>query len=222
MPQKKIFLIDFDSTFTQVEALDELAAIVLKDNAERQAIEQEISSITREAMQGDLPFDIALKKRIQLLPAKQSHIQALVKILCNKVSVSFQQNEPWLRMHASSIYIISGGFLDFILPVVTRYGLHANHVFANQFIYNNEHEITGYDETNMLSQAGGKIMVTRSLNLKGHIIIIGDGYTDYEIKASGEANEFYLFTENIRREQLISKADKVIENLDQLIQAINE
>lgn len=32
MKSNQIYIIDFDSTFTQVEALDELAKISLKDN----------------------------------------------------------------------------------------------------------------------------------------------------------------------------------------------
>ena len=33
-------------------------------------------------------------------------------------------------------------------------------------------------------------------------VIIGDGYTDYEIKKFGNANKFILFTENIFRKEL--------------------
>ena len=43
MPQKKAYyIIDFDSTFTQVEALDELARISLKKHPEKESIFQEI------------------------------------------------------------------------------------------------------------------------------------------------------------------------------------
>jgi D-3-phosphoglycerate dehydrogenase len=47
--------------------------------------------------------------------------------------------------------------------------------------------------------------------------MIGDGYTDYEVKESGQANQFYLFTENVKRSELIDKADHVIHSLDEFL-----
>ena len=65
-------------------------------------------------------------------------------------------------------------------------------------MYENE-KIIGYDKNNPLSKSHGKVKIIKELNLKGVIRIIGDGYTDYEIKKEGLANYFYLFTENIKR-----------------------
>ncbi|RYD74268.1 MAG: phosphoserine phosphatase, partial [Sphingobacteriales bacterium] len=40
--QKAYYIIDFDSTFTQVEALDELARISLKKHPDKESIFQKI------------------------------------------------------------------------------------------------------------------------------------------------------------------------------------
>jgi D-3-phosphoglycerate dehydrogenase len=47
--------------------------------------------------------------------------------------------------------------------------------------------------------------------------VIGDGYTDFEIKDAGLANKFYVFTENVGRENIIEKADHVAPSLDEFL-----
>ena len=59
-------IIDFDSTFVTVESLDELAHIVLKDNPESAQRLEMIKAITRAGMEGSIPFDESLSKRMEL------------------------------------------------------------------------------------------------------------------------------------------------------------
>lgn len=211
------YLIDFDSTFTQVEALDELAALVLQNHPNRNSILEEISHITNLAMQGNMSFDMALSKRIALLSFTRNDIIQLTNILLTKVSVSFVRNIEWLQTHAENIYIISGGFKEFIVPVVNKFGILQNHVFANDFIFDIDEKVIGFDTENLLSQAQGKVKLVKQLQLQGRTIVIGDGYTDYEIKLSGLANEFYLYTENVYRNALVEKADRIVKTIDEII-----
>ena len=53
--------------------------------------------------------------------------------------------------------------------------------------------------------------------LDGIVHIIGDGYTDYEIKKENYADYFYLYTENIKRKSLIKKADFLLKSFDEFI-----
>ena len=48
------------------------------------------------------------------------------------------------------------------------------------------------------------------MNLKGKIIAIGDGYTDYELKREGVADTFIAYTEHIARDLVIKNADFVV------------
>ncbi len=74
MEQNKYFIIDFDSTFTKVEALDELGEIALKDHPEKAKILQEIVDLTNAGMEGKSSFSENLKKRIDLLQANKRHL----------------------------------------------------------------------------------------------------------------------------------------------------
>ncbi len=217
MENKKIFIIDFDSTFTKVEALDELGEISLKDHPEKAQRLQAIVDLTNSGMEGKSSFAENLTKRIDLLKANKSHLPLLVEKLKTKVSDSFIRNRDFLENYADSIMIISSGFKEFITPVVTAFGIKEENIFANTFIYDAEGNIIGCDKANPLSQDKGKIHQVKNMNLTGEIFVIGDGYTDYEIKEAGLADKFYAFTENVARPAVLAKAEFVAPSLDEIL-----
>src|SRR5690606_7003802 len=185
MTATKKFIIDFDSTFTQVEALDILGEISLENDPEKEEKIQAIKDITDKGMEGKLSFRESLEQRMALLKATKDHIDRLIEALRDKVSLSFQRNKEFLIENAEHIFIISNGFKDFVRPIVTPYGIKEENVFANEFIYDEDGNIIDFNRDNLLSQNNGKPATIKSLNLEGDIYVIGDGYTDYEIKASG-------------------------------------
>lgn len=215
--EQTYYIIDFDSTFTKVEALDVLGEISLAGRPDRDDVLAEIRTITDRGMSGELSFTDSLDLRLRLLRAHRSQLPALVETLLGKISDSFQRNQPFLTEHADSIYIISNGFREFIVPIVTSLGVREDHVFANTFVYDDSGAIVGFDRQNPLSANGGKSQVIKSLNLDGEVYVIGDGYTDYEIRAAGLANRFYAFTENVLRPRVVEKADHVAPSLDEFL-----
>lgn len=218
--QKRFFIIDFDSTFSRLETLDELFAIALNGNPEKDKIVERIKEITKAGMEGKIDFGKSLGKRVSLLRANKKHIEALVKVLKKNVTPSFARNKKFLKEHAGNIYIFSGGFTDYIWPVVKQYGLLEKKVFANSFTFDEKGNITGFDKENPLSQAGGKVLQLKKLKLDGEVFVIGDGNTDYEMKESGLASKFFAFTENVSREAVIHKADHVVSTFDEFLYTI--
>jgi len=210
-------IIDFDSTFTKVEGLDELAAIALTGHPQREKIVQEIADLTNKGMNGEMSFSEGLHQRINLLKANRANIEELISFLRTKVSDSFKRNKQFLTENADYIFIVSSGFKEFIVPVVTELGLRADHVYANEFRFDEEGNITGIDEENVLSTDGGKIKLLASLKLEGEVYAIGDGYTDYQIKEAGFANRFYAFTENVERPKVIAVADHIATSFDDFL-----
>lgn len=217
MPNNKKFIIDFDSTFTQVEALDVLGEISLKNDPKRAEKIQSIKDITDLGMEGSLNFRESLVRRLDILEATKPQISELITELKTKVSKSFQRNKEFFEENADNIIIISNGFKDFITPIVGEYGIKSENVFANEFIYDESGKIIDFNRDNVLSKNGGKSETIKGLNLEGDIYVIGDGYTDYEIKESGLANKFYAFTENVDRPKVTSKADHIAPSLDEIL-----
>src|SRR5690606_9767894 len=214
---KTNYIIDFDSTFTQVEALDELAKISLKNNPDREKHLQDIESLTNLAMEGKLSFRESLIRRVQLLHANRDHLDILIKRLKKKVSASFSRNKAFFKENAKDVLIVSGGFKEFICPVVANYHIPAENVYANTFIFDVEGNIVGFDEENPLSEEGGKVKLLKELKLDGKVDGIGDGYSDFQLKESGMIEKFYAFTENITRESVSSKADHIAPNFDEFL-----
>ncbi len=213
----KYIILDFDSTFVQVEAFDELARIALHDSPDKEQVVAEIVKITNSGMDGSLPLDQSLIKRIELLQANKKHIPQLVSLLNNKISPSIRRNLSFFKEYAQNIYIVSSGFKEYIVPVVSQFGILDQNIFANTFLYDQSGNITGLDSQNQLSQEQGKVRVVKGLSLQGEVLAIGDGYTDYEIKQGGAATVFYAFTENVQRQKVIDVADFVVPSFDEFL-----
>lgn len=217
MKQKQFYIIDFDSTFTQVEALDELARISLKDNPRREEIYEEIENYTNMAMEGKLSFSESLAKRVKLLEANRDHLKKLVNHLKKKISISFSRNEAFFKKHADDVLIVSGGFKEFITPVVKKFHIKKENIYANTFVFDGNGKIVGYDSGNPLSEEGGKVKLMRQLNLQGELYGIGDGYSDFQLRESGLIKKFFAFTENISRKTVTAKADHVTPSFDEFL-----
>ena len=218
---KNFYIIDFDSTFTQVEALDELVRISLKKHPDREMIYKQIEDLTNAAMEGRLSFRESLSQRVQLLHANQEHLKLLVNRLKKKVSSSFSRNKTFFKKHADEVLIVSGGFKEFITPVVLPYHIKKENIYANTFVFDEAGNIIGYDQQNPLSEEGGKVKLLKQLQLEGNIFGIGDGHSDFQLKESGLIQKFYAFTENIARQSILEKADHITPSFDEFLYVNN-
>jgi D-3-phosphoglycerate dehydrogenase len=213
-----LVIIDFDSTFTRVEGLDLLAEIALQEHPAREERLQLVRRITELGMNGELSFSASLKERLSLIRPHRRHIECLVERLKEEISPSFRRNERFFQEYAANIRIISSGFREFIEPVVAILGIAPEQVFANRFLFDSEGYVIGYDESIPLAHDQGKVKLLQSWQLPDEeIYVIGDGYTDYEIKAAGLANAFYAFAENVHRQKVFSYADAVLPSLDEFL-----
>lgn len=215
------FIFDFDSTFTQVEALDVLANISLAANKKNEKLAA-IADLTQKGMSGQISFSQSLKERMKILSGTRQDVETLIIQLKSKISISIKQNKDFFLKNSENIYIVSSGFKDFIDPVVADYHISPDHVFANTFTWSEDGFITGFDNRNVLSQDGGKPILAKKLNLPSPIYVIGDGYTDYEIKKEGQADYFIAYTENVRRPTVTKNADFIATNFNDFLNFVSK
>jgi len=218
----RYFIIDFDSTFITIESLDRLAEISLTNDPNKENILLQIKGITQLGMEGKLRFDESLKRRLELFKTDKSSIQKLVLLLKKSISPSIVRNKDFFRKYSKQIYIISGGFKDYIIPVVEAFGVEENHVLANNLKFDSKERVVGFNAKSLLAQKEGKVKMIKALKLKGEVLVVGDGYTDYEIRKSGIATKFYAFTENVKRGSIINLADYVANSFDEILFDIKE
>lgn len=133
------FIFDFDSTLVGVESLDVLAGIVLQKNKDKKKIVDKISAITAAGMDGSISFTDSLEERLKLFQPTKDDLELLIQILKKNISISFLLNQDFFKEHQQQIYVVSGGFKEFIVPVVKLLGISEENVFANTFIAYTEH-----------------------------------------------------------------------------------
>ncbi len=219
--EHKFFIIDFDSTFVTLEALDTLATIALEDNPQKEQILQQIKGITMLGMEGKMSFTQTLEERLSLFSLHKDHIDILTKQLKKNITPSINRNKAFFKKYGRQVFIISGGFTEYITPIVAALGIPSENVLANNFLYDKKGVVTGFNSSNPLSQKKGKVKAVKSLKLDGEVYVIGDGYTDYEIKKHGAADFFYCFTENVRRDSVANLADREAASFDEVLFEVN-
>ena len=211
------YVFDFDSTLTRVEALDVLAEITLQGKSNKDEVIQEIQDITNLGIDGDISFTESLERRIRLLSAHKDNLEGLVEELRQKISKSIASNKEFFEKYSEDIYVISCGFKEFIDPIVEEYNIPSERVYANTFKFDDEGNIIGFDEGNVLASHNGKIECLKNLDLDGEVQVIGDGYSDYVMREAGLADKFFAYTENVHRDKAANNADHVTPNLDEFL-----
>ena len=212
-------IFDFDSTLVRLETLEALADIALVDAPDAEAVRAEIASLTDQAMSGALAFGEALRRRLALLPLTRRHVHDLADRILDEGTPSVRRNLRFFQDNADRILILSGGFREIIAPIAERLGISPERVLCNDLVYDTQGRVTGVDDANPLSHANGKPLVIKALKLSGPVVMVGDGWTDAEVKLAGAADRFYAYTEVVRRERVVEAADAEVGSMDELLHA---
>ncbi|MDQ6985346.1 MAG: HAD-IB family phosphatase [Candidatus Dojkabacteria bacterium] len=214
-------IIDFDSTICKLEGLDELATIVQKNNWDKN-ISEEIEEITNLGMSGQINFEESLTRRLKLLEFDKNDLDELIKVLKLNLTSSFIEKAAELLKISDNFFVISGGFLDFIYPVLEDFEIKKENIFANEFIFNENGKFVKHNRDNPLAHPGGKITVVDNLVKSGSNIVVGDGFPDHEIKISGAADYFIAFVGNQKRDNVVENADYVCNNFDEVLEVLKK
>lgn len=121
---RRLVAFDMDSTLIQAEVIDELA--------KRHNVGDEVISITKQAMRGELDFDQSLKARVGLLEGLSEEV--MIDIAENlPITEGAKQLITTLKTFGYKIALISGGF--------TYFAKHLQKVLGIDYVYANNLEI---------------------------------------------------------------------------------
>ncbi len=169
--KKKILIADLDSTVIKQESLDELADEVGFGNQVRQ--------ITKEAMEGDLEFEEALRRRVEYL--KGVSVDTIKKVIDERIFLSAGAKTLISTLKKHNVYtaLISGGFTHFSSEIASKLGFDEYH--SNELIHKNK-KLTGTVKHPILGK-DGKVGIMRALSKKfklstDQFIAVGDGAND--------------------------------------------
>lgn len=167
----RLFLFDVDSTLINEEVIDLIGA---KAN-----LSSEISAITELAMLGQIDFNMALTKRVELLSGLAVEILAEVR---SEITLTNGAAEliSGLRNAGDEVAVISGGFIEVIAPLMKT--LNIDYFKANSLEIHNEKltgRVTG-EIVNRMVKANYLNELKEQLNPK-LTIAIGDGANDIDM-----------------------------------------
>ena len=207
MPKKPVIL-DFDSTLCAVESLDALASLVLADDPDGDAKVAEIERLTNLGMSGDLPLSESLARRLATLTFDRTQVRKLVEELRHQLTPGLAEDHQWILDHASHLHVVSGGFVDWIAPVLTPLGFPAEQIHANVLRWDTDVCI-GFDQEHPLARNGGKPEIVQQLGWapKTSLMAVGDGISDLELKRTGQVDQFVAYTAHARRDVVVQEAD---------------
>ena len=214
-------ILDFDSTIINTESIDCLSKIVLNKTDNDIQILKKINKITNEGMNGEISFENSLNKRLSLLKINKNHIKELSLEVSKNFDDTFINNLVFFESIIDNVYIVSSGFKEVIQFAFKSISNKNWNIFANDLDYRNNHLVT-IDKSNPLSKDLGKVKLIKSMNLSGNVIVVGDGYTDYEIRKHNQANIFLCYIRNINRKKVSKYADVLCYDFNQVREFINK
>ncbi len=169
--RKKILLADMDSTMIQQECIDELAA--------EAGFGEQVAAITARAMNGELEFEAALRKRVGLLQGLPE--ATIAKVLDKRITLMPGGPTLLATMKANGAHcvLVSGGFTAFTAAIAEKLGFDEHH--ANTLLA--EHgALTGQVATPILGRDAKVEALTRiaaQRDLKpADVLAVGDGAND--------------------------------------------
>ncbi|KAJ0890139.1 putative phosphoserine phosphatase [Helianthus annuus] len=209
---------DVDSTVCVDEGIDELAEFCGAGKA--------VAEWTARAMGGSVPFEEALAARLDLFKPSLSTVQDFLEkrpqgmLLLSPGIMELVQK---LKESGKTVYLISGGFRQMINPVASILGVPTENIFANQLLFNDSGEFTGFDVNEPTSRSGGKptaVELIRKVHGYKTVVMIGDGATDLEARRPGCADLFICYGGIQLREAVSAKADWLAYNFKDLINSL--
>ena len=175
--RKKALMADMDSTMIEQECIDELAAAAgLKDK---------VAEITIRAMNGEIPFEPALRERVALLKGQPESI--IDDVLSERITLASGGRQLVATMNAAGAFtiLVSGGFTHFSDRVAKQLGFKENR--ANVLEVEND-VLTGTVSEPVLGREAKITALNQCARQQGlsheDFIAVGDGANDLGMLAA--------------------------------------
>jgi D-3-phosphoglycerate dehydrogenase len=204
---KPHYILDWDSTLCQKETLDFVAEFTLSGRDLKR-----FEAFTNQGMGGSLSFSQSLAQRFSLLKVNRQQVIEAGKQLVGLLDPTAVERRKSFEKNQARIHVVSGGFEELIIPSISRLGIAPEQVHANRFVYDDQGFVIGADLSRLTSRDDGKAAQVAALDLSGLKIVVGDGFTDYRVKALGQADLFIAYVRHQSRDSVLAVADAVVDS----------
>jgi phosphoserine phosphatase len=201
-------VIDVDSTLSNIEGIDWLAAL---RGAE---VEEWSAELTAKAMAGGLPIESVYAERMAVVKPTRYEIEQLGKVYLECIAFGARETLAELSENNVEVVMVSGGLREAIIPLARELRVPEQRVHAVSVFFSENGDYAGFDERSPFTKQTGKRSVVEKMGLRGPVLAVGDGMTDAEMKPVVDG--FAAFTGFKHRAPVVELADYVIESFDQL------
>lgn len=210
---------DVDSTVVQTEGIDLMGKCF--------GVMQEISELTHKAMNGNVKFQDAMAERLQLMAdhgmTKEGLDECVEKEGVPQWSPGVQDVVKMFHKQGTDVYLVSGGFKNMLYPLALELHIPQKFIYANEVLFDENGEYSGFDRNNPTSASGGKPKVLKMMKKANHyktMIMFGDGVTDMDARTQGPADAFIGFGGVTERENVKKGADWFIYNFEEILEVL--
>ena len=209
---------DVDSTVIAEEGIDVLAEYLGKG--------EEVSALTKQAMEGGMKFQDALATRLSLLQPSKASIQQLLKEQPLMLTPGVDKLMKTLQAKNVDIWLVSGGFRIMIEPVAKQLNIPTTNIVANTLYFDDsssEGKYIGFDIEEPTSADMGKPKALQQLQAsQGYqtMVMVGDGATDAQAKPPAKA--FIGFGGIVERQAVKDKADWFVTDFEDMVRIVEQ
>ncbi|KAF3786964.1 Phosphoserine phosphatase [Nymphaea thermarum] len=206
---------DVDSTVCIDEGIDELANFCGAGEA--------VAELTKRAMGGSVSLQEALSARLNIFKPSLAQLNDFLSKRPPRLSPGIPEVVKKLKDMNVDVYLVSGGFRQMIKPVASFLGIPPENIYANQLLFGSAGDFVGFDPEEPTSKTGGKAVAVEMIKKKqGYkvVVMVGDGATDLEARREGSADLFICYGGAQLRQSVAGRADWLIFNFDDLLEAL--
>jgi phosphoserine phosphatase len=202
-------VLDVDSTLTNIEGIEWLAARRSADVSRR------VADMTDRATAGAVALDEVYGARLALVRPSREDIAALVGAYGRGLMPGVVDALTILRAHGVEITIVSGGIREAVVPFTESLGVGADRVHAVSVEFAADGQYVGFDSSSPLARRWGKPVLVQQLGLARPVLALGDGSTDAELKTHrtggrSAVDGFAAFVGVAERSAVVAVADYVV------------
>jgi D-3-phosphoglycerate dehydrogenase len=168
-------------------------------------------------MDGRMSIERSLSERLAMLSMRPEMLPPLVERLAARFAPSIWQGRQRLSAMADRVWVVSGGFHEWVEPVIERLGLRTGNVIANRLRLAADGSLELDPAASPCAVDSGKATAIQAAGLGRPRIMVGDGMTDWRVRELGACERFVCFTEVVHRAPVATRADVVAANLDAVL-----
>jgi HAD superfamily phosphoserine phosphatase-like hydrolase len=186
-------IFDFDHTLVADESTVEVLKLAIEDSKAAPAILEKLAVIAPRALQGKASPREWLTLMTIVLHVRATHVDRYIERSMNNLHPDLRTAIQKLRAENIGVHIISGGYMEWVLPLAQAWGIESTNVLANKFFWAGERALITRPSPLLSAKRGKSEIVQAWLDtgrLTGRVLIVGDGASDYAVYAQGLVDAF--------------------------------